>query len=909
MVMPAALLLCLLQDVRRYEFTESFERSGVDPYEGWEQVVDDLHPKYNLASRYRWDEEHRIKLADEKGTVVVGPIVRASDDEVSVKTAGGVVDVKRRLIVTDEVIDTRRPPDGDHAVSVRCDRGAGAFRTRRNFLGTSRYPMEVGVDYTYRLSAAVRFVRHDRNRASIALRWLDMAGEPLGEDRSSPLTVADDWTELSLTVPGVDERARLVQIVLRVEGPDVSSECLFDEVRLVAQPRVRIDPADRDHFIYAARRKVEAKVRFRQGIPDGMRLEIRPLDRLGAEAGPAVILGSGAAAADSPADFAFTPRDPGYYEIHARLIDADGALVADERIPVVSIGTIGEAARGDLGVTMNPYSTPYADPQELLGALGVSNVKLVLWERGSARGGRALTLPSLGRLVEDVNLAAPDIVGVLGRAPDFLLPASASRFAYAHPWTLFAEPDEEWDRPLRLTLAQAVPLDDWQIGPDFADYPPPASGADAPFSAASRAIKRDNRAFNRVGLPVAAVDRPAGTDFGAVELADPDAVVAGSSDHLVYRLPVPAVGSDGSDVVADMIRTIVRARARGDLPARVYLPLEDLDRRGLLTADGRPRPALAAFPVLNEVLANTAVAKDLHLFNANEAIFEKLGSSYAVVVAWTDGEPKRQAIFAGDDARLVDAWGRVSVPKPDEPVLLGPLPVYLINVDKELLRTQSSVKFTPAAVALQLRDSKVDLGFTNHFGVAMKNVSITVEAEESGWTIDPQELRVIASVAPGEASPPQTIRLRPPEWARTGKTTLRIGMTYRVGDRDYRFAISREVGLTAVVEPSVAITREADGSATVEIVLRDLTQPEEGTAVASRTIQVTTKLPGRAPVRGLVTVMPGQKSKALIYPLPDAASLPEDAAVEVSLYQADGDRVIGTTEFPIKKQDAAAGGN
>lgn len=885
MTLTAAILALLAQDPFPYGFADGFEERMPDAadYDGWSPVIDALHPEYNKAGRYRAADDRRITLNDDAGTVLVGPILREDDKEhtVTVNTGRGPKTIRKDQIVSNEPDPTRRPRGGDHAVSIRCYRGAGAFRTDRGFLGSGLHPMAVDPDYAYRLGAYVKFVRNDRNRATISLRWLDVTGEPLGEDRSSPLAVAPDWSALELSVPGVDARARFVQIVLRVEGPDVDSECLFDDVRLVAQPRIRVTPVGRATFVYAPKEKVEADIAFRDGVPKGMRLDVS-MDGATASFGP------GEASRDASGRFTFTPRRPGYYELHARLTAGD-RTITDERVPVASVGTLGETARGDLGLTLNPYSTRYDDPQELLERLHVAHVKVVLWERGAPRGGGTPTLAMLGEFVDRVNVAAPEIVGVFGRAPDFLLPATASRFALAHPWALFAEPREEWERALRRTLAQTGRVDVYQVGADFADTPPPVSGAGAALAAVIPAIKEDNRDFNKVGLAAGDGKRPAGVDFAAVELV-PDAMAA-SSDHLVYRLPVPAAGGDGTDVIAAMIKAIALARARGDLPGRVYLPLEDLDRRGLLTADGQPRPALAAFPILNEALANTVAAKGLRLFNATEAIFEKLGSPYATIVAWSDGEPVRQVVFAGDDARLIDHFGRDITPRPGEPVVLGPMPVYLIDVDKELLRTQSSLAFDPDAVALQLRDSILKLGFTNHFSLAMKNVRITVETDERGWTIDPRSMRAIGEVPAGEAAPAQTVRMRPPEWSRTGETVMRIGMTFRVGDRDYRFTTSRAVVMKPVVEPIITGTLEADGGASIQIALKDHTTAEGG---GTKTIQVTTKLPGRPAFKSFATVAAGQSSAPLTYRVADVASLPDDAAIEVTLYQADGDRVIGT---------------
>ena len=192
MTFSAAILAFLLQEPLRFEFPETFDRSGPTPYQGWSQVVDALHPDYNKARHYRWAEDRRVTLNDEENTVIVGPILRENEEKIVVNTPRGPEEILRASIAKNEEDLTRRPRSLPHAASVRCYRGAAAFRSDRGFIGGALHPMPVHPDYTYRLSAYVKFVRTERNRATIALRWLDMTGAPIHNDSQvvvPPLTL------------------------------------------------------------------------------------------------------------------------------------------------------------------------------------------------------------------------------------------------------------------------------------------------------------------------------------------------------------------------------------------------------------------------------------------------------------------------------------------------------------------------------------------------------------------------------------------------------------------------------------------------------------------------------------------------------------------------------------------------
>ena len=939
-------------------FFEDFERPGPTPYKGWFHVVDRLHQKYNRAERRAWDDEKKITLKD--GRAHVGTILRQTSDEVVIQTLTEVVNIKRSDIEKTEDDETFKPRSGRHAVHIVCWRGAGAFRSDEGWIGGGvedpeggRFP--VGEAFTYRLKTYVKIVDGKRNEAFAALRWLDATGTPLGEDRSAPVRTAKDWTEVTLVVPRVDKRAAFVQITLSLEGPAVESGCLFDDVELVAQPRIRISPTDRSNFVYTAKEPVAAELSFADGLPEGSYMVVKVVDLHQKPIIDSIkIFSEGEASPKAPVSFGFDPPRPGYYEIEAEVLafvdekkitlkdgrahvgtilseDSDKVVlktqtkdvtikradiektedlggdktVSKESMPVVVIGGLGRPSGitlGDLGVTVNPYTTPYPDLPELIDKLGLQRVKIVLWDRGSPRGGGEPTLDSLHALVDGVwrLSSAPEVTGVLGRGPDFMFPALSASLAHSHPLNLFARSREEWQPQLKSILGRLNNVGRWQIAPDFVPVPPPTTGATEAFVAVSAAIKEEERTYTRVGMPIpleASATLPSEPEFFSytVDTLMPGITAPTRRGDLSFRLARRT--ADGGEawerVTSQMIRSVVTARHRG-LPVGAFLPLEDLKGRGLLTADGMPTPPLAALPVLNEVLAGAVAVSNLRLFNtpAREAIFMR--GETAVIVAWTPSGTSNQIVYAGDEARLIDAFGRVSTPLKDKAITISTLPVYLVNVDGELLRTQSSVAFVPDEIDLQRRQKELELTFTNHFSLPMKSVVIGLEGAEEGWFIRPRTLKMIPEVKSNEPSEERKIRVRPPNWSLAGPGEIRIRMRFKVGPKEYSFTVNRLLKRKPIVEPIVTIEKpNDDGSVDVTVVVQNHDKTR------SKTVQVTTQLPGQVPQKDSIEVKANQTSRALKFRIRNVGLVGEKAVVEVSVWEYGGTEAIATVREPV----------
>jgi hypothetical protein len=909
----ATLLLCCssaaaAQSLQRV-YVERFERPGPPPYEGWSQLVDESHPAYNPAGVVSWDARDDVVVTLRDGRRLSGRIIIDTPAEVRLQTPGGKVVVLAPAEIAARASDeSRRPRSGERAAAIRCFRGAGAFQTRLGALTDERgAPMPVDAGFAYELRAWVKMVRNRQDAAFIALRWLDITGTELSLDRSAPLARAPDWTPLILEVSRIDPRARYVQLVLSLEGPDVDAECLFDDVELVAQPRIRIETPDRSYFMARAGRPIEADVSFGAGLPGGTRLLVRASDLYGKEAAPEVAFAEGSASERAPARFAFTPARPGYYRIQAQLVGADGTSVARAWAPVLSLGSLGEGGGGrELGLIVNPYTTPYLKLRDLIQRLGVRQVKIVLWDQGVPRGGLAPSLDQLARLVEEVWTLdeVPQVTGVLGRGPEFLFRGSAAGGTLlAHPLALFARPRSEWERPLVQTLSKLNRVGDWQIGTDFETSAAPPTGAADAFGAAAGAIRAQDRSYSKIGLPASLrspVAMPPGGDFFAFLADDPAApapIPRRAGDHLVLRLE-PRMDDSGEAweaVTARMIQTVARLRGRAELPWPVFLPLEDLAGRGLLTADGWPQPPLAAFPVLDELLAGASPDPTLRLFDgAQEAIFDK--GPYAVVVAWADKpEAEPRAVYAGDEARRADAFGQVARLAPGEPVRLGPLPIYLDRVDKALIRTQSDVRFDPQVLKLQRRDEQnlVKVTLKNRFAQPMRNVGIRLGTRLPGWSIEPAVVPSIDSIEPEAESPARLVRLRPSAASGAGgRAPIDVSLSFTVGMRDYAFTVRRDLALEWVVQPRLKVEPQADGSVVVSVWLKNLT-------TSAQTVQVTTVLPDRPPRPRTVTV-PGRSETD-----PPERFVVLDARrwagreAEVFVFQPDDARAAGREAAPL----------
>ena len=183
---------------------------------------------------------------------------------------------------------------GEGSVRVEARGGSGSLLLRPGVI-----PIFPGADYM--VIASVRTENTQHARAVIAARLLDQNLQPIegSESRSEPVSSPGVWTRLRTPVLGDFDNAAYLQLELlllqpdqldpdardepfHIEREDFDARAWFDEVGVVALPRIEIHTADRSGVVVApARPSFELLVRDLTG--ERLRVDAVIVDALGRE--------------------------------------------------------------------------------------------------------------------------------------------------------------------------------------------------------------------------------------------------------------------------------------------------------------------------------------------------------------------------------------------------------------------------------------------------------------------------------------------------------------------------------------------------------------------------------------------------------------------------------------------------
>jgi hypothetical protein len=191
------------------DLVEDFETAGS---EGWDRVISDTHPPYNVVERVHDPEQ-----------------AKSGNQFLHFRTLGGCTAVRR---------STRHP-----------------------------WPVEAG--RPYRASVWVRLSDARRNSAFLSLTWVNAAGDVLAEQRSEPLVKTEGWTRQVLEVALSPAGATGVLPGLHFEGPDIRGFCDFDLLEFVPAELLLVRPAGRTMSMFTT----DEYPRFTvspSGLPNGV---------------------------------------------------------------------------------------------------------------------------------------------------------------------------------------------------------------------------------------------------------------------------------------------------------------------------------------------------------------------------------------------------------------------------------------------------------------------------------------------------------------------------------------------------------------------------------------------------------------------------------------------------------------
>lgn len=610
---------------------------------------------------------------------------------------------------------------GDRSVSLTMNGTSVAIETRN--------PIPIDPSYSYLIEGWTKLERmKERGGASgVAVVWLDGEGKRLGVLRVHQEAREGEWP-FAVGIHDIPREARFAAVRLEALqtplpglGPSIQGSVLFDEIRFYRRPRSEVSLSGSGALFWAGEDAPLFTTKYWR-LPDGdYRLEQEVLDfRGGAVAQEKVEI----RAEGGHLERSWAPRDlpKGWFQWSTRFYQGETLLVRRDVPFSVLSNDEGNHAGYGIDCDRSLEDLP-AIARERIPQLRPSFVKIPLLhgEEHERNAVQFLKRLKLGQIDAVGTVSAPEGRSLLEWI-EKIDETDAGFFRRASPWIdgwlLLAEPgtdprDPRWNivrsrlQPLLPPQARALRL-----------------GAQHPFL-------------------------PEGFDFWALPDAAAAAVPPERADRYVVTIRggTDPAGGDGfsASAISDFIRRVTDLKHRGT--AQLAIPAAGPG--GAWTEDGRPTPYLAAWNQVQTLMQGARAWREAQPTLPSGAggwIFEK--ETQLVIVIWSR-DPIEWEINLGAGVIAQDLMGNpLPVRHTDKGSVfrIGPEPIYIHGVDREVIRTLLSIQADPYALPAREGALPLKLRFTNHFSHPMHgSVRVSLGAD---WRTEHAER--IYSLSPGE---------------------------------------------------------------------------------------------------------------------------------------------------------------
>lgn len=752
-------------------------------------------------------------------------------------------------------------------------------------------PIAIDPRHDYALEAFIKVEGLKHDEAFLSVRFLDEKRAVLESFESARRRGSEAWSEIRLgPLRCSHDAAKFAVIGVHVQPTglvDLNGAALFDDVWFAQIPRMTLKTAA-ERMLHVTGQPIvldcqvsgcrtnEPLVQIEVDDALGRRLietEL-PLKALEGESAPKENQASDAQPyLVAAASWRFPFDSPGYYRVRATLAGASGLMHVRE-LSLAVIAPVKRPERGEFGWTLSDGEAglPLAGVVQLAAQSGVQWVKFPLWydERDQQR------VEQLTWMADRLNSQGIGLIGLLFDPPSETKRALGLSDATSAA-NLFSQPPESWYPALEPVMARmSLKVNRWQLGRD----------EDTSFSGLKDPVEtlvQVKRQLDRIGQdahlgvgwswldetpatkrpPWSFLSRSAWPAMTADELAaylTPNVANAGGrTPQWVSLEPLSAQRYSIASRAADLIERMAAAKEYG--AAKIFFSAP-IGPAGLVRSDGAPTELLLPWRTAALALAGTEYAGRLEFPRGSENRVFVRGDE-TVVVVWNSAAVD-ETVFLGDNIRQIDAWGQEIETAPAETgrrIEVGPLPTFILGVDKELVRWQMSVTLdktqlpsifgAPHALAIKLRN-----GF-DHTANGQVRVLAT-----NGWRAEPDKFEI---KLPAEMELRQKLQLTFPSTASCGRQTLRFAFDITT-DRRYQFSVDREIEL-GTGDVFLRIFSHLNSAGELEVEQRLINRSPDEVS-----FRCHLSIPNRRRMRTQVLKM-GPGEDVQIYRVPDGASL------------------------------------
>ena len=604
--------------------------------------------------------------------------------------------------------------------------------------------------FQYRLTCQImtQGLRHDT--ASAELVFLDASDSELAIHSTTVMRGSNDWTTVHGDLVRPPAGATKMVVRLRVDRgedglEDIHGSVGFDNVQLRYYPQLQI-ATDEALGIYTLEQTVHARAKV-MGLPVAKsKIEFRLVDFLGQEIASEVVTVSERAnvsgdtnneqgkLVDASVDWALPNLKPGFYRLAATVVGrSSSTLEADTTFAVVD-EALGGAPRGAFGWTLSGGSdgTSPRDFVNWLSALGVAWIKYPCWLSSRDTEGAEQTAVLLEKLQE----AGIQTVGLLDQPPEDEIELYTQRGRRELVAANLLSDRESWQPLLEPTMTRlGLKVRTWQLGSDR-DH----SFLDRPGRMASvRDIASGLQGFGQpIDLAISwpwlerepspqesswqAICRSSSPSLSAKELdaflsMRPREPLAKAPKTWLLVDPISKSRYSLEDRIRDLVLRMATVRNHSVQAAFVSRPRDP--EHGLLEKDSRPGELLLPWRTTARLIGSLRPQGAIHLRSGAQNL-AFVGADRAVLMLWS-AVPTEERIYLGDNVKSVDVWGRATSLTNEvdgnqivQRIPIGPIPIFVIGVDRELLAFRMSVALNESGLDsfLGLRQ-QLNIRFTN----------------------------------------------------------------------------------------------------------------------------------------------------------------------------------------------------
>ncbi len=605
-------------------------------------------------------------------------------------------------------------------------------------------PIPVTNRFRYVVEGYIKTEQLTHDVAYISLTFQDVNQRPVATVKSEPIGKSTPWKQVRFeAIAPEDDTVRSAVIGLHVDSTaemDLQGAVLFDDIWLGRLPQISLETGQR-YNVYADPQDLEVTCTV-SGVPEReLQVVYQLLDVEGRELERATVPlngrsdlashpphadgagGSDASAAShhiSPARETDTavyfgratwrPHVPGhgFYTVRA-VVPGRGGADHRRELSLVVIRSDGQPRGNEFGWSL-PQGEKPLDLNALVGLLrqtGISWVKFPVWF--SADDTRQAD--ALSAFAERLGLDGIEMVGMLDQPP----PAQRELFGGSGDLPaagVFADVGL-WQPALNPVMTRlSLKIRWWQLGRDdddsFINYPELIAKIDE----VKRQLDRFGLVVN-VGLPwrwlhgVPVADKvpwaylslreepPLTADEQTEFLAQAD---TGTAQRWVVIHPLARSQYSLTTRTHDLVTRMLAAKIGGAQGIFASNPFDA--EHGLMRPEGTPGELFLPWRTTALMISGTERLGSLQLplGSPNQVLVRQ---DRATMVVWNE-EPTTEEVFLGANVRQVDLWGReqpLKVADGKQVIAVGPLPIFLTDVDPAIARWCMSLQFEQQQLA------------------------------------------------------------------------------------------------------------------------------------------------------------------------------------------------------------------